>query len=338
MSRVPVVAQAKTLVVVAIVTLIMLAAWEWHLRAESLGEQPARPVAVAVDRVRTPAPEGTRRVVFLGSSRAQFGISPTIVQSELGKNWEVRNAALSYGNGFAQLHASLDWFEAGDVIVVECLPFTCFTGYRTELELAFERDARDSGIGPAERLLTAPIKQHLLLARGQTVPSDALRDAVRGGVGVAASVGDPAAESNNITTHPDGWLEYTGGFNHELAAAVLADLTTHTFDDRDARLTRALRTLRDDLQTLNERGVAVLFVRLPSEGEYASQEARQFPRASYWNRLEREAPGRCWHFADFAATRNLTTLDHTHLPSASAKTYSRWLGLKLRQFVESEDR
>ncbi|MCA8937114.1 MAG: hypothetical protein KDB68_13020 [Planctomycetes bacterium] len=338
MSRVPVVAQAKTLVVVAIVTLIMLAAWEWHLRAESLGEQPARPVAVAVDRVRTPAPEGTRRVVFLGSSRAQFGISPNIVQSELGKNWEVRNAALSYGNGFAQLHASLDWFEAGDVIVVECLPFTCFTGYRTELELAFEREARDSGIGPAERLVTSLIKQHLLLARGQTVPSDALRDAVRGGVGVAAPVGDPAAESNNITTHPDGWLEYTGGFNHELAAAVLADLTTHTFDDRDARLTRALRTLRDDLQTLDERGAAVLFVRLPSEGEYSRQEELLFPRSSFWSRLEREAPGRCWHFADFAATRNMITLDHTHLPSASAKAYSRWLGVRLKRFVESEHR
>jgi hypothetical protein len=73
---------------------------------------------------------------------------------------------------------------------------------------------------------------------------------------------------------------------------------------------------------LRARGVKVLFVRMPSTGEYLAYENRQFPRAQTWNVLlaATGAPG--IHFEDYRELQGYYLPEWSHMTRAEAERFT----------------
>jgi hypothetical protein len=73
---------------------------------------------------------------------------------------------------------------------------------------------------------------------------------------------------------------------------------------------------------LRARGVKVLFVRMPSAGEYLAYENRQFPRAQTWNVLlaATGAPG--IHFEDYRELQGYYLPEWSHMTRAEAERFT----------------
>ena len=338
MSRLPASAQARTLLVVAVASVALLAGWEWHLRGGDATRFPKTDAQMAAARVRKPAADGKARLFLFGSSRAQFGISPAVLEQELGNEFEIRHAAVPHGNGPGQMHACMDWFRKGEVVVVECFPRAVYRNERDIPDAEMAAHMTHYGISAWEEELNGAIRERLMFARGDTSPSEEMRVAAHRASGTTGARNAEANLPKATTVHEDGWRECLSGFDEERAMLTVEAWREVMLSGPHDSMDLVLRRTRDDVRELEQRGVTVLFLRMPSAGLQAADEEREFPRAQYWARMEREFPGRCWHYADFEATRGLATFDNSHLTGPSARKYSRWLGARLRHFLETNRR
>jgi hypothetical protein len=92
------------------------------------------------------------------------------------------------------------------------------------------------------------------------------------------------------------------------------------------------------VKTLQSRGVKVLFVRTPSDGEYLAFEDKVFPRAETWDRLRAEAGAPGIHFQDYPELNQPWTLpEWSHLSHADAKRFTAALhAIIVRDFWKPE--
>jgi len=95
------------------------------------------------------------------------------------------------------------------------------------------------------------------------------------------------------------------------------------------QLAEAAKGLEDVLKraetavaTLRTRGVPVIFVRPPSEGEYLEYEDREFPRAKTWDVLLQRTGAPGIHFQDHATLQGLDLPEWSHLSRADAERYT----------------
>ncbi|MBV9317067.1 MAG: hypothetical protein JOZ34_06345, partial [Gammaproteobacteria bacterium] len=81
------------------------------------------------------------------------------------------------------------------------------------------------------------------------------------------------------------------------------------------RMTKAVATLR-------ARGVQVLFVRMPSDGEFLAYENRSYPRARTWDKLlaATGAPG--IHFEDYPQLQGYYLPEWSHMPLAEGERFT----------------
>jgi hypothetical protein len=89
---------------------------------------------------------------------------------------------------------------------------------------------------------------------------------------------------------------------------------------------------------LRARGVKVLFVRMPSSGEYLAYENRDFPRARTWTALlaATGAPG--IHFEDYPELQGYQLPDWSHITHADAERFTAALyGVIMRDFWSPAD-
>jgi hypothetical protein len=99
-----------------------------------------------------------------------------------------------------------------------------------------------------------------------------------------------------------------------------------TENDQIARAARVVTKLRS-------RGVQVLFVRMPSSGEYLAFENREFPRARSWKALlaATGAPG--IHFEDYPELQGYQLPEWSHMTHAEAERFTAALyGIIMRDF------
>jgi hypothetical protein len=81
------------------------------------------------------------------------------------------------------------------------------------------------------------------------------------------------------------------------------------------------------------RGVQVLFVRMPSGGEYLAYENREFPRSRTWSALlaATGAPG--IHFEDYPELQGYQLADWSHMTHSEAERFTAALyGVIRRDF------
>lgn len=336
MARVPAAARKRALAVLALLTLALLSGWEWYLRETPARAQPVSFVQSAVNRIREPAENSDRRVILLGSSRVFFAVSPEILRRQLGRSLEVRMAAIPGGSGPAQLHASLEWFAEGDIVLVECLAIAAYTNFRSHWQAKFEGQIGSAGMGRLEPDVMGPVRAGFHFARGTSSPGEEVRRYLKGDLtGNPTTEGDPRPPEGTII-HDDGWYECASTFRPDLADHIVEYMREVTGEDRAEHMDGVIELLRRDIQKLESRGVTVVLLRLPGEGIVLHEEERLFPRDQYWQRFARELPDRAWHFADFQVTHDLKTWDGQHLTADSARIYSRWLGARLRGLLEED--
>lgn len=106
----------------------------------------------------------------------------------------------------------------------------------------------------------------------------------------------------------------------------------------------ALKTEKEQIERaarvvtqLRARGVQVLFVRMPSSGEYLSFENREFPRARTWAALlaATGAPG--IHFEDYPELQGYQLPDWSHMTHSEAERFTAALyGVVTRDFWHTE--
>jgi hypothetical protein len=106
----------------------------------------------------------------------------------------------------------------------------------------------------------------------------------------------------------------------------------------------ALKTEKEQIERaarvvtkLRARGVQVLFVRMPSSGEYLAFENREFPRARTWTALlgATGAPG--IHFEDYSELQGYQLPDWSHMTHSEAQRFTAALyGVVTRDFWHKE--
>jgi len=88
-----------------------------------------------------------------------------------------------------------------------------------------------------------------------------------------------------------------------------------TIQEQIDRLAKAVAKLR-------ARGVKVLLLRSPSDGEYLAYEARVFPRASTWDVLVKASGAPGLHFQDYPELQGYYLPEWSHMTRADAERYT----------------
>lgn len=89
----------------------------------------------------------------------------------------------------------------------------------------------------------------------------------------------------------------------------------------DAQIGRAVAAIA----RLRARGVPVVFVRPPSDGEYLAYEQRDFPREGTWDALIARTGVPGIHFEDHAPLQGLNLPEWSHLSASDARRYTESL-------------
>jgi hypothetical protein len=96
------------------------------------------------------------------------------------------------------------------------------------------------------------------------------------------------------------------------------ELAKEKLEKQIARSTSAVAKLR-------ERGLQVVFVRPPSDGEYLAWEQRDFPRATTWDVLLQRTGAPGIHFEDHPELQGLNLPEWSHLAAADAEVFTERL-------------
>jgi hypothetical protein len=108
------------------------------------------------------------------------------------------------------------------------------------------------------------------------------------------------------------------GIWHERFAPALdppPEKLRKTIQEQIDRIARAVAKLR-------ARGVQVLFLRSPSDGEYLTYETRLFPRAATWDVLLKASGAPGLHFQDYPELQGYYLPEWSHMTRAEAERYT----------------
>lgn len=320
----------RTVVMAVVLLTLGLSCWELYLR---YGDPPAVPRNHSADwqrrRFEMKQAESPRLVV-LGSSRAQADFVPTLMGDQMGGNWRCFNLGIVVGNSFAMLKSSRHDFRAGDVVVLDVLPETCFAGVvngpqRAAIPLA-------NAAAPYEWLedsVQYGLEGNLHLANTAVSPLDVAREGLLKLAGRDAS--DPGDGSiEGVIRHDNGWREAVSAGRPDPAQAAVTDrVMRQALSNRAAPGNARTEVLLADLQAMDTelaaQGVTLLFVQFPSASHYRHWEDRWFPREVYWDKLAAAFPGRCLYSHDDPVLSSLWVPDGSHLDREGAFVFSRHL-------------
>jgi hypothetical protein len=97
----------------------------------------------------------------------------------------------------------------------------------------------------------------------------------------------------------------------------------------------AIESTREDVEKIRARGGEVIFVRCPSDGEYAPREAERQPRARFWDRLIAEVPATGIHFADHESLQGFVLPEWSHITSRQEDEFTRALAALVKPTYEA---
>ncbi len=83
-----------------------------------------------------------------------------------------------------------------------------------------------------------------------------------------------------------------------------------------------LVSVNDDIERIRARGGDVVFIRLPSSGDYRPREARNQPRNEYWDRLLLDTNSVGVHFEDHEELQGFRIPEWSHLHSEDAPKFT----------------
>jgi hypothetical protein len=112
----------------------------------------------------------------------------------------------------------------------------------------------------------------------------------------------------------------------ELARSIWRHRFSPAADPPPAELRKTIQEQIDRaakaVAKLRARGVQVLFLRSPSDGEYLAYETRLFPRASTWDALLAASGAPGLHFQDYPELQGYYLPEWSHMTRAEAERYT----------------
>jgi hypothetical protein len=330
-----------TLFFVALVGVIAgFALWEQKVR--SLGYGPTyndTPNFWAEQRAL--AKGATReQFVFAGTSRTLFDMDLEVVHEAMGGPMPIQLATVGSNPMVVLADLAADENYAGTTIVdiVPGLiaaaagpPISNPQGFvdhyhawspanRFELALVLWLEARLAFINQEDLSLPALLENHLGLPNRPEVFAPKLPDYMytldraRRGKMVDWIANDPQAMHKVQQT----WVALGGGpprpevFTDEAWKKMLSD-----------GWERNLASLVASVKAIEARGGRVIFSRLPSTDQVRDFEARNFPRADFWDRILRESGAPGIHFEDYPELRGFSCPEWSHLSGPDSVEYTR---------------
>ena len=262
------------------------------------------------------------RLTFLGTSRTRCGIVPSEVGAAAGlRTEEVVNLGIDNTSPLPVLDDFLARGWPPGLVVVEVMPGNFFAKVRGPVPALREVLPWE---GP-DLALREAWRSRARLSNPENRPRVLGHELGRHWVGKGRDpFGEPA-----LRLHPEGWLEFRP--YADTTTRVSPQVWFRQYQPLSAEATGGLlRRLAGQVEALEQAGIEVVFLRMPSGGWWASQEAEVFPRARYWDRLAAAFPGRCLWVGEDPLALELELPDGSHLESASAQRFSARLGAVLR--------
>ncbi len=313
-----------------LVAVALVAGWEALLAAHGVDPAQEPPANEHWLREYRRVQSGQADVVFVGSSRIQEAVSTQQVATALGIGpARVANLGTPFSSGLPVLRRMVEVDGFAGTVVVEVLPTHFFGGAPSHVDAVLAQLEQPALYADTEAAAATIWRQHVRSASGHS-PLQAATGALAG----AARSGEALPISGRL--HDDRWYEVTVGDLAPADRIALAESESHQFlkpgSMPDAQTLNALlRSVADLVQTLENRGGHVIFVRMPSDLAVAEVEQSRFARAATWDKLALALPGRCLHWADNPALAGLRCYDGSHLDSRGAAIFGAEIAAVIAQ-------
>lgn len=316
--------------VLALLLFVMLtAAWEAYWRAWS-GTPGYRnsPGEWALQRRRVDAPGGATATVLTGASRVLFDVQLPVWERSTG----VRPIQLAM-EGTTPLPVLEDLAKDRAFhgrLLVGVAPDIFFTGFAYRGS-AFEYARKE---GPSQRIGNW-LSMHLIEPYFAFDDPDFALAAVllrqpwplRAGAHASTRVRKLVVQDADRNSHM-WWRVVSDPAYQALCRRIWAEdfsappMDMDTVAKRqkayDAQIDRAVKAVA----TLRSHGVAVVFVRMPSAGEYYAYEQKYFPRADTWDKLIARTGVPGLHFEDHAQMQGYELPEWSHMSEAEAQRFT----------------
>jgi hypothetical protein len=304
----------------------------------SKGFRPSVPDTVdfwSLRRCHVYTRRGRRRMVVLGSSRAQLGISPAALRESFPEYGDAIHLAIDGTSPRAVLHDLCEDPEFDGTIICGATASFLLSGHdgRGDEYVSHYRRAFSSA-GGLEKGMNVWIGGQLQARLAVLSSSLRLQRLVL--------LGPPAQDSY---VHMD-WDRYRPA--HYLQRMTVDRLRKH----RGRRVATAQRSqhlpldefqsdvsggLRRDYEVLRSRGGKLVFIRMPTTDEHWEIDEATAPKAGYWDRITELSGIPTVHFMDYPQLRSYECPDTSHLDATDAHEFTRHLAMIVKAKLEETE-
>lgn len=333
----------RILLVAVVLATLLIAAWEWHWR--EFGAEPGLRNSAghwAEQRRRIDSGEGGK-TVLTGSSRVLFDVQLPVWEQATGER--PIQLALEGTSPVPVLEdLAADPAFTGRLLV-GVAPDLFFSGfaYRGEAISHYHQQgpSQRSGHWLSQRLLEPyfafyePDYALATVIKRQAWPA---RDGVRTRTNVRKLMVQEAGRNSYMwhkVEHDPEYRElarsiWAQDFGEPLPGMDTPENKSKLIDTQIAKAAAAIATLR-------ARGVQILFLRPPSDGEYYAYENKYLPRAETWDLLLQRTGTPGIHFEDYPELQGYLLPEWSHLSASEADRFTAALvPIVEREFAKRE--
>jgi hypothetical protein len=185
------------------------------------------------------------------------------------------------------------------------------------------------GYGPLERLgqrFLTFAQWHLVTLAPEITPQEVLPDLLRR---------DVPPQFLRVTPWRRHVVDYRKAplpqFAEDQLKIIQENTNRYIALDGYAQWPDGLARINDYVRIIQRRGGTVVFIRVPTSGDYYAVENQHFPRKKYWNVWANMTDAETIHFEDVPAMATLECAEGTHLHLEDTEVFTRALAEELKR-------
>jgi len=321
----------RSALIALLVTILLMSGWEAYWRSD--GSVPGYRNSEglwAMERRRINDGEGDKTVIA-GSSRIFFDTQLDVWEEESGER--PIQLALEGTSPAALMEDLVDDLDFTGILIVGVSPGVAFSGYeyRGDAFKRFEEETPTQWLGQQISMLVEPYlafyqSDYSLFTVIKRQPWPARDDVL-----VERDVRRLAIYTRDRNARLYEKVETDEGYA-EIAKEIWAQFFVPIEERSEEELKQGLENRNNQIErvvaaanSLQERGVEVVFVRNPSEGHYALSEPMYNPRAETWDVLIERTGALGIHWQDHEELQGYWLPEWSHMTGSEADRYTKAL-------------
>jgi hypothetical protein len=314
-----------------VVAMVLMGGWEAYWRSD--GSVPGYRNSEglwAIERRRINDGEGDKTVIT-GSSRIFFDTQLDVWEEESGQR--PIQLALEGTSPATLMESLVDDLDFTGTLIVGVSPGLAFSGYeyRGGAFMRFEEETPTQWLGQQISMFVEPYlafyqSDYSLFTVIKRQPWPA-----REGVVSFSDVRRLAIHTKDRNARMYEKVETEEAYA-EIAKAIWAEGFVPIEDRSEEELTQGLENRNNQIErvvaaanSLQERGIEIIFVRNPSEGHYAMSEPMYNPRAETWDVLIERTGALGIHWEDHVELQGYWLPEWSHMTGSEADRYTKAL-------------